>query len=78
MHFDDHVASAVSESGQHIVDKFCVAHGCIVAKEVLYNQNKRLPRFQFHFVHCVFKLCISDEFTDLRTVKDTSFQLLYS
>ena len=77
MHFDAHLASEIFESGQHIGDPLCVVPGFIVAMEVLHNQNKILPRFQFQFVQCVFKLCISDELTDLRTVKDTSFQLLY-
>ena len=51
MHFDVHVASEVSESGQHIGDKFWVVSGLIVANKVLNDQNKSLPRFQFHFVH---------------------------
>ena len=41
----------VSESGQHIGDKFCVVPGLIVAKKVLNDQNKSLPRFQLHLVH---------------------------
>ena len=41
MHFDAHVASEVSESGQHIGDKFCVVPGLIVAKKVLHDQNKK-------------------------------------
>ena len=43
MHFEAHVASKVSESGQHIGDKFYVVPGFIVAKEVLHNQNRSLP-----------------------------------
>ena len=54
-----------------------IIRGLIIASKVLPDQNKRLQRFQFHFVHWVFKLCISYEFMDLRTVKDTSFQLFY-
>ena len=51
MHFDAHVASDVSEGGQHIGDNVCVVPGLIVAKKVLHDQNKSLPCFQFHFVH---------------------------
>ena len=47
MHFDDHVASEVSESGQHIGDKFCVVPGFIGDKKVLHDQNKTFPLFQF-------------------------------
>ena len=72
-----HVAAQVSESSQHVVDKFCVVSGLIVAKKGLHYQNKCLPRFKFHFVYWVFELWISDELPDLRAVKDASFQLLY-
>ena len=78
MHFDAHIAAEVSEYGQHVSDKFCVFSSRMVTKKGLRDQNKSLPRFQFHFAHRVFKLCIFDELTDLRTVKDTGFQLLYS
>ena len=61
MHFDAHVASEVSESGQHIGYMLCVVHGIIVAKKVLHYQNKILLRFQFQFVH--------EEPTEVRTVK---------
>ena len=40
MNFDAHVASEVSESGQHIGDKFCVVPGLIVSKKVLHDQKK--------------------------------------
>ena len=76
MHLDAHVVAQVSESSQYVVDKFCLVSGLIVAKKVLYYQNKCLPRFQFHFVHWVFELWISDELLDLKTVKHVSFQLL--
>lgn len=39
MHFDSHIAFVVSESNQHIDDKFCVVPG-LVAKKVLHVQNK--------------------------------------
>ena len=77
MHIDAHVASEVYVSSQHIGDKFCAVPGLRVAKKVLHDQNKSLPRFQFHFVHSVFKLWIPDELTDVRTVKDASFQLFH-
>ena len=64
-------------NSQHVVDKFYVVSGLIVAKKFLHYPNKCLPRFQFHFIHWVFELWISDELPDLRTVKDASFQLLY-
>lgn len=79
MRFDDHVASEVSESSQHIGDKFCVVPGLLIAnlRVVLHEKNKTIPRLDFHFVHCVFKLWIFDELTELRTVKDASFHLLH-
>ena len=77
VHLDAHVAAQFSESSQHVVDKFCVVSGLTVAKKVLHYQNKCLPRFQFHFLHWIFELWISDELPDLRTVKDASFQLLH-
>ena len=51
MYFDAHVASKVSECGQHIGDKYCVVPGLIVVMKVLHDQNKCLPRLQFQFVH---------------------------
>ena len=51
MHVDVRVVSMVSESGQHIGDKFCVVPTFIVAKKVLHDQKKSFPSFQFHFVH---------------------------
>ena len=77
MHFDAHVASKVFESSRHIGDKLCIVPGLVVAKKVLHDQNKSLPCFQIHFIHLVFKLRISDELADLRTIKDASFQPLY-
>ena len=77
VHLDAHVAAQVSEGSQHVVDKFCLVSGLIVAKKVLHYQNKCLPCFQFHFIHWVFELWISDELPDLRTVKDASFQLFH-
>ena len=65
------------QPSQHVVDKFCIVSGLIVAKKVLHYQNKCLPCFQFHFVHWVFELWISDKLLYLRTVKDASFQLLH-
>ena len=40
MHFDDHVASEISKSGQHIGDKFCIVPGLFVAKKVLTTRTK--------------------------------------
>ena len=77
VHLDVYVASQVSESSQHVVDKLCVVSDLIVAKKVLRYQEKCLPRFQFHFVYWVFELWISDELPDLWTVKDACFQLLH-
>jgi len=37
MNFDAHVASKVSESSQHIGDKFCIVSGLVVAKKVLHD-----------------------------------------
>ena len=76
MHLNTHVAAHVSESSQHVVDKFCAVSDLIVVKKVLHYQNKYFPHFQFQFVHWVFELWISDELLDLGTVKDASFQLL--
>ena len=73
----DWISPPARHNSQHVVDKFFVVSGLIVAKKVLHYQNKCLPRFQFHFVHWVFELWISDELSDLRTVKDSSFQLLH-
>ena len=77
VHLDAHVAAQVSHSSQHVVDKFCVVFGLIVAKKVLHYQNKFLPRLQFDFVIWVFELWISEELPDMRTFKDTSFQLTH-
>lgn len=39
MHFDAHVVSKVSESNQHIDDKFCRVPGLVVVKKILHNPN---------------------------------------
>lgn len=76
MHFYTRVAFKVSESSQFSGNKFYVVLRPVVVQKALHHQNKSLPRFQFHFFHKVFELWISDELTDMRTIEDTSFQLL--
>ena len=44
VHFDAHVASKVSKSSQHLGNKFFIVPGLVVAKEVVDNLNKSLPR----------------------------------
>lgn len=79
MYVDASAAFNISESSQNIDDKFCIVPGFVVGKRFLLIPKKNLSGFQMHFVKFSFlRQDIYNELTNLKMIKNVSFQLLYS